>query len=349
MAVDPNRTLFGIAEGIRNDRVMQETGATWERLVVSWSAAQPNGAGDLSRLGQVLPVAVIEAQVDRGVRIAGLVQFTPRWAQANPPAGRALTTQKPRAALRRSAELLRTLHVRARPGLRRSDRRVDHLERARVQTRRARRRRARTRGSAPTSSTRSCSRSAIARSRPPTLTRWCPSPARRTGPTSTRSATSIYERILAILERDSAARANGFYHDAVALNLYRTPDDIYRVHRCSRRSRRSTASTSPCGSPRPTPCRPTIASSPAAMRTIRSRRRWISRLPSRSRPLRWPRPSAIAASASTRWSTATRAASPACGASPATTAADARWPTRCGRLDPASAACVRRASFPWIG
>src|SRR5205823_12896426 len=40
----------------------------------------------------------------------------------------------------------------------------------------------------------------------------------------------FYDRILAILARDPNAAANNFYHDAVSLNLYRAPDDVYRVH-----------------------------------------------------------------------------------------------------------------------
>ena len=85
--VDPRRTFLGIDEGIRNDALLAETGATWQRVVIPWSAVQPSGPGDVSRLGQVLPMRVITAQVDRGVRIAGLLQFTPRWAQTNPAQG----------------------------------------------------------------------------------------------------------------------------------------------------------------------------------------------------------------------------------------------------------------------
>ena len=48
--VDPLRTFFGIDEGIRNDPVLAATGATWQRLVISWTAVQPTGPGDSSRL-----------------------------------------------------------------------------------------------------------------------------------------------------------------------------------------------------------------------------------------------------------------------------------------------------------
>jgi hypothetical protein len=42
---------------------------------------------------------------------------------------------------------------------------------------------------------------------------------------------TFYERELSILSRDPRAADQNFYHDAVALNLYRSPDDVYRVSR----------------------------------------------------------------------------------------------------------------------
>ncbi len=40
----------------------------------------------------------------------------------------------------------------------------------------------------------------------------------------------FYDRILSILAQDPDAASHGYYHDVVALNLYRAPDDIYRVY-----------------------------------------------------------------------------------------------------------------------
>jgi hypothetical protein len=40
----------------------------------------------------------------------------------------------------------------------------------------------------------------------------------------------FYERFLNLLDADPEAPANNWYHDAVALNLYRAPDDLIRVH-----------------------------------------------------------------------------------------------------------------------
>jgi hypothetical protein len=85
--VDPGRTLFGIDEGLRNDRVLADVGATWQRVVLPWSAIQPTRPDDFSRLGQTLPLAVLDGQLGRGVRIAGLLQFTPAWAQTDPTQG----------------------------------------------------------------------------------------------------------------------------------------------------------------------------------------------------------------------------------------------------------------------
>lgn len=40
----------------------------------------------------------------------------------------------------------------------------------------------------------------------------------------------FYDRVLSILAQDPNAAANNFYHDVVSLNLYRAPDDVYRIH-----------------------------------------------------------------------------------------------------------------------
>ncbi|HEX8968532.1 MAG TPA: hypothetical protein VF937_11665, partial [Chloroflexota bacterium] len=39
----------------------------------------------------------------------------------------------------------------------------------------------------------------------------------------------FYDRVLSILAQDPDASANNYYHDVVSLNLYRAPDDVYRV------------------------------------------------------------------------------------------------------------------------
>ena len=75
---------FGVAEGFRNPGVMADIGAGWERLILPWDQIQPDRPGDFSHLGQTLTRRQIQSELDRGTRIAGLFQFTPGWAAANP-------------------------------------------------------------------------------------------------------------------------------------------------------------------------------------------------------------------------------------------------------------------------
>jgi hypothetical protein len=49
----------------------------------------------------------------------------------------------------------------------------------------------------------------------------------------------FYERFLQLVAADPGARANNLYHDAVALNLYRAPDDLVRVQRVFKDIQRS--------------------------------------------------------------------------------------------------------------
>src|SRR4029077_16446813 len=76
-SLDPH---FGIAEGFRNAAVMSELGAGWERIVLSWADIQPDGPDDFSWLGRTVPARALAGELKRGVRIAGLLQFTPDWA-----------------------------------------------------------------------------------------------------------------------------------------------------------------------------------------------------------------------------------------------------------------------------
>src|SRR4051794_2858770 len=71
---------FGIAEGFRDPSVMADIGAGWERVVLSWADIQPNGPGDFSWLGRTLPPRALAGELNRGERMAGLLQFTPDWA-----------------------------------------------------------------------------------------------------------------------------------------------------------------------------------------------------------------------------------------------------------------------------
>ena len=88
-AVGPTAdTRFGVAEGFRNPSVMTDIGAGWERLILPWDQIQPDRAGDFSHLGQSLPKAQVQTELNRGTKVAGLFQFTPGWAAANPADGK---------------------------------------------------------------------------------------------------------------------------------------------------------------------------------------------------------------------------------------------------------------------
>ena len=75
---------FGIAEGFRNPGVMADIGAGWERVVLSWADIQPDGPDDFSWLGRTLPPRVLAGELNRGVHMAGLLQFTARRRGVSP-------------------------------------------------------------------------------------------------------------------------------------------------------------------------------------------------------------------------------------------------------------------------
>src|SRR6202023_1968998 len=81
-------TRFGVAEGFRNPTVMADINVGWERVVLPWDQIQPDKAGDFSHLGQSLPKSQLQTEINRGTAIAGLFQFTPAWAAANPSDGK---------------------------------------------------------------------------------------------------------------------------------------------------------------------------------------------------------------------------------------------------------------------
>jgi hypothetical protein len=80
-------TRFGVAEGFDDPGLMAELHAGWERVVIPWDQVQPQGAEDFSHLGMTLPADRLRAEVNRGIHVTGVLQFTPQWAQQNPAAG----------------------------------------------------------------------------------------------------------------------------------------------------------------------------------------------------------------------------------------------------------------------
>ena len=222
-------TRFGVAEGFRNPGVMADIGAGWERLILPWDQIQPDKAGDFGHLGQTLTRAQIQTELDRGTKIAGLFQFTPEWAAANPGDGKRSVPKNLQLAFddpnnyfgqyvfqttKHYAGQIDQWIIWNEPEFRPDD------------------------PGAGGSYTWLGSDAEFAQ-----LMKVGYLAAKKANPSAVVSfpGTSywvdinsnrplFYERVLAILAQDPGAAANNFYHDVVSLNLYRAPDDVYRVH-----------------------------------------------------------------------------------------------------------------------
>jgi hypothetical protein len=220
---------FGIAEGFRNPGVMADIGAGWERLILPWDQIQPDKAGDFSHLGQTLTKTQIQTELDRGTKVAGLFQFTPFWAASNPDDGKRAVPKNLNLAFddpknyfgqyvfqtaKYYAGQIDQWIVWNEPEFKPSDpgaggsytwlgsdeefaqlMKVGYL------------------------AAKKANPNAIVSF--PGTSYWVDVNANRT---------QFYERILSIIAQDPTAAAHNFYHDAVSLNLYRAPDDVYRVH-----------------------------------------------------------------------------------------------------------------------
>ncbi|MDQ3811628.1 MAG: hypothetical protein M3336_15210, partial [Chloroflexota bacterium] len=226
VTLDPH---FGIAEGFRNSAMMAEIGAGWERVVLSWADIQPDGPDDFSWLGRTLPPRALAGELRRGVRMAGLLQFTPIWAatDANDP-GRSvprnldLPEDDPNnywarfvyETVKYYAGRIDEWVVWNEPEFRPedaagggtftwlgSDREFARLMRV-----------------AYLAAKRANPRAVVAF---PGTSYWVDYNAGRP---------QFYERYLRLVAEDGEAGANSLYHDAVPLNLYRAPDDLVRVH-----------------------------------------------------------------------------------------------------------------------
>jgi hypothetical protein len=222
-------TRFGVAEGFRNPGVMADIGAGWERLILPWDQIQPDGPGDWSKLGQTLTRSQIQTEVNRGTKVAGLFQFTPGWAAANPengarsvPKNLSLAFDDPNNYF--GQYVLHTAKFYAgqieqwivwnepefKPGdagaggsftWLGSDEEFAQLMKVGYL--------------------------AVKKANPNAVVSF-PGTSYWVDINSNRSL--FYDRILRILALDPNAAANHYYHDAVALNLYRAPDDVYRVY-----------------------------------------------------------------------------------------------------------------------
>jgi hypothetical protein len=220
---------FGIAEGFRNPGVMAEIAPGWERLIFPWDQIQPDRAGDFSHLGLTMPRERLQAELDRGVRIAGVFQFTPAWAAEHPEQGKRsapknlyLPVDSPEnywakfvfETVKHYEGRINEWIIWNEPEFRPEDpgaggsytwmgtdeefaqlMRVGYL--------------------------------AAKRANPNAIVSF---PGTSYWVEENQKRTQFYERLLGLFAQDPNAAANNYYHDVVSLNLYRAPDDILRVH-----------------------------------------------------------------------------------------------------------------------
>ncbi|MGI9147244.1 MAG: hypothetical protein ACR2IK_11930 [Chloroflexota bacterium] len=222
-------TRFGVAEGFRNPGVMADVNVGWERVILPWDQVQPDAATDFSLLGQSLPKAQLQTELDRGTTIAGLFQFTPAWAAANPADGKRSVPRNLGLAFddpnnyfgqyvyqttKYYSGQINQWIIWNEPEFKPTDPgaggsftwlgtdeefaqllKVAYL--------------------------------AVKKGNPNAIVSF-PGTSYWVDTNSDRPL--FYDRILRILAQDPAAAANNYYHDVVSLNLYRAPDDVYRVY-----------------------------------------------------------------------------------------------------------------------
>jgi hypothetical protein len=227
-AATPLDTRFGIAEGFRNAQAMADLNAGWERLILPWDQIQPDDADDFGRLGITISPQQLQAELDRGVHLVGLLEFTPSWAGANPDAGKRSPPKNLELPFddannywgRFVAETVKYYAGRiddwvvwnepefhpGDPGAGGSftwlgtDQEFAQLLKVAYLSIKAAN---------------------------PNATVSFPGTSYWVDLLSNRP--QFYERMLSMLSQDPDAAGHNLYHDVVSLNLYRAPDDIYRV------------------------------------------------------------------------------------------------------------------------
>jgi hypothetical protein len=222
-------TRFGIAESLASPSAMADIGAGWTRVLLAWHHIQSNNPYDYWGFGRVLREPVLDAEVGRGVRVAAVVQYTPSWAATDPAHGHRAVPRNLFLAyddpdnyfgqfvyqtVLRYAGRIDEWIIWNEPDFRAADPGVgeaytwqgteqEFAQLLKVGYLAAKRANPRAVVSFPATSY------------------WADVVAGRT---------QYYERVLDLLSRDEEARVHNLYHDAVAVNLYRKADDVYRVH-----------------------------------------------------------------------------------------------------------------------
>jgi hypothetical protein len=220
---------LGVAEGFRNPGAMTDIQAGWERLILPWDQIQPDGPGDFSHLGITISDSELESEIGRGVHVVGLFEFTPGWAAANPDDGKRsppqnldlpfddpnnywaqFVAQTAKRYAGRIDDWVLWNEPEFQPGdagaggsftWLGSDEQFAQLLKVGYL--------------------------AIKKANPnahvsfPGTSYWVDALSNRA---------QFYDRLLSILTQDPDTAANNYYHDVVSLNLYRAPDDIYRVY-----------------------------------------------------------------------------------------------------------------------
>ncbi len=226
LAAPPRDPRFGIDEGEKN-QASKDTGIGWERLTFSWSAIQPNGPTDF-RADLVFTPQQLAAELNSGVQVVGLLEFTPPWAQSNPSDGQRSVPknlnlawddpnnywgQFTRQMAAHYAGAIDTWIIWNEPEIRPSDNGngpawtwaggpEDYLQLLRVAYKNIK--------LANPSAKVIFAGTAY----------WADKNAGRE---------QFFQRVLDAYKSDSTARDSNFYFDAVAFNIYRAPDDIYRI------------------------------------------------------------------------------------------------------------------------
>ncbi len=217
----------GVAEAFRNDR-SSELGISWERDVFSWAAIQPNGPEDW-KADRYFEPALLQRERDRGIEVVGVIQFTPSWAAANPTDGERSVPKNlaapPDSANNYWARFASRLAAYYRG---RIDRWVIWNEPEFKPS---------DQGAGESYSWLGSDYDYYLLLKRGYQAIKAANPAATVVFAGTSYWVDIsmgrrpfFQRVLDIAAADPEARPNGFFFDAMALNLYRCPDDLYRIH-----------------------------------------------------------------------------------------------------------------------
>jgi hypothetical protein len=228
-AASPPDQRLGIAEGFRNEDAMANIGAGFERVVVAWPQIQPGGADDFSGLGQSLPLDHIQPDINRGVRVVGLLEFTPGWAaadldqgQRSPPRNLDLPFDDPSNYF--GQYVYRTVkfyagHIDSWVIWNEPDFHPDDAGAGGSTTWLG--------SDEQFAQLLKVGYLAAKRANPDALVSF---PGTSFFVDRNAGRPQLYDRVLDILARDPSALEHNWYHDVVSLNLYRNPDSVYRVY-----------------------------------------------------------------------------------------------------------------------